>query len=366
VRRSYNRAVPATPLSGVDRIWVRLPNWVGDIVMATPVLRQLRATWPDAKIAWCGRPIAEAVLRATPWYDEFIPHKRHSGMGGFWAAAKAARAFGPQLAVVLPHSFGTAMLARATGAKRRLGHLTDGRGFLLTDGIPRPRHNGKTLPEYMADHWAKLVASVGIEVSDLAPELMVSAESQTKADTLLAAHPAGPEGPVIVINPGASYGPSKMWPAERFAAVAKSLHESHGARIVVSTGPGEEAVAAAVDAALEGPAQIYRGKELPLDLLIATVKRAKVLLTNDTGPRHFAVAQGIRTVVLMGSTDPRYTATPAEVGVVIRRELECGPCHETVCPLTGAEHHQCLRLIDAPEVSEQVRSALDSVNFPDS
>jgi heptosyltransferase-2 len=297
------------------------------------------------------------VLQATPWYDEFIPHPRHSGMGGFWSAAKAARAFGPQLAVVLPHSFGTALLARATGAKQRVGHLTEGRGFLLTGGIPRPRENGRTLPEYMADHWAKLVAVLGVEVADLAPELAVSGEAQAKADAMLAAHPAGAEGPLLVINPGASYGPSKMWPAERFAAVASALRDSHGARIVVSTGPGEESVAEALDAALDGPKQLYRGTELPLDLLIATVTRAKVLLTNDTGPRHFAVAQGVRTVVLMGSTDPRYTFTPAEHGVVIRRDVECGPCHETVCPLQGADHHKCLRMIEPPEVIQQVQSA---------
>ncbi|MHC5021607.1 MAG: lipopolysaccharide heptosyltransferase II [Planctomycetota bacterium] len=357
--------MPTAPPARFERIWVRLPNWVGDIVMATPVLRALRATWPGARIAWCGRPIAHAVLRATPWYDEFIPHPRHSGMGGFWSAAKAARAFGPELAVVLPHSFGTALLARATGAKQRIGHLTEGRGFLLTGGIPRPRENGRTLPEYMADHWAKLVAVCGVEVADLAPELVVAPESQAKADELLAAHPAGSDGPLIVLNPGASYGPSKMWPAERFAAVASALRESHGARIVVSTGPGEEAVAEAVDAALDGPVQLYRGTELPLDLLIATVKRAAVLLTNDTGPRHFAVAQGIRTVVLMGSTDPRYTFTPAEQGVVIRRDVECGPCHETVCPLQGDEHHQCLRMIEPPEVIQQVQRALDAAIFPE-
>lgn len=344
----------------IDRIWVRLPNWVGDIVMATPVLRQIRATWPAAKIAWCGRPLANAVLGATPWYDAFIPHPRHSGMGGFWQAARAARSFAPQLAVVLPHSFGTALLARATGAARRVGHLTQGRGFLLTDGVPRPREHGRTVPEYMADHWATLVATVGVEVTDLAPELFVTPETQAKADALLAQHPAGRDGPLVVVNPGASYGPSKMWPPERFAVVADAAHAAHGARIVVSTGPGEERVADAVAAALSAPAQIYRGTQLPLDQLIATVKRAKVLLTNDTGPRHFAVAQGIRTVVLMGSTDPRYTATPAEHGVVIRRDVECGPCHQSVCPIIGAEHHKCLRMIEPPEVLQQLEIALAS------
>ena len=164
----------------------------------------------------------------------------------------------------------------------------------------------------------------------------------------------------MVVNPGASFGPSKMWPAQRFAVVAQRARAEQGARIVVPTGPGEEAVADEIDAALDGPKQVYRGRELPLDVLIAMVERAALLLTNDTGPRHFGVALGVPTVVLMGPTDPRYTATPAERGVVLRRDVECGPCHETACPLEEPEHHQCLRLIEPDEVFEAVSAALSA------
>jgi heptosyltransferase-2 len=339
-------------------VWIRLPNWVGDIVMATPVLRAVRQAWPAARIAWCGRPVAQAILGASPWHDAFLLHRARSGFGGFMGAIRAARAFAPDCAIVLPHSFGTALLARATGAATRVGYLTEQRGFLLTQGLPRPTEGGRTRPEYMADHWAKLVALLGVEVADRAPSLVLADAARAQAAALLAAHPGG-DGPLLLVNPGASYGPSKMWMAERFAAVAARVRASRGARIVVTTGPGEEAVADAVEAALPGPKLVFRGAALSLEACMALTERAAVLLTNDTGPRHFAVALGVRTVVLMGPTDPRYTATPAERGVVLRRDVPCGPCHETVCPLAGPEHHQCLRLIGEAEVAAAVEQAID-------
>ena len=79
----------------IARIWVRLPNWVGDIVMATPVLRAIRAAHPEARIAYCGRGTAAKILGPTPWHDAFILHARHSGLRGAWRAARESRAFAP-------------------------------------------------------------------------------------------------------------------------------------------------------------------------------------------------------------------------------------------------------------------------------
>ncbi|MCI0342304.1 MAG: lipopolysaccharide heptosyltransferase II [Planctomycetales bacterium] len=335
------------------RIWIRVPNWVGDIVMATPALRGLRAAYPEARVALCGRPTARAILSASlRTHDEFHLWSRRSGVGGFWRAAKAARAFRPDLAILLTHSFGSALLARATGAARRLGYYTEGRSFLLTDGIPRPREGRRERPRYMADHYADLLGAIGVSVPDRAPVLEVPPEAQATADRLLAGHPQR-EGPVVVVNPGAAFGPSKCWPADRFAEAAGRLRDARGARIVVATAPGEEDVAEAVRAALPGPALHLGGASLPLDVLMGVIRRAALLVTNDTGPRHFAVAFGVPTVVLMGPTDPRYTATPAERGVVLRRDVPCGPCHLQRCPLPqGPQHHQCLTLIPAAECFE--------------
>lgn len=341
------------------RIWVRLPNWVGDIVMATPVLRAIRAAWPEAKIAYCGRGTAAKILGPTPWHDAFILHPRRSGLRGAWRAARESRAFGPDLAILFTHSFGTALLARATGARRRLGYLTEGRGFLLTDGIARPREGRRERPRYMADHYADLLGALGVPVPDRAPALVVSPDAAARAEGLLAGHPGPAGGPVVIVNPGAAFGPSKMWPAGRFAEVARRLRDEARGRVIVATGPGEEDVAATIRT--EAPDGIVHlgGPDCPLDLLIALVARAALLVTNDTGPRHFAVATRVPTVVLMGPTDPRYTATPAERATVLRRDVPCGPCHQQACPLPpGPEHHQCLRLIGVDEVVAACRRAL--------
>ncbi len=342
------------PAVAAERIWIRVPNWVGDIVMATPALRAIRAAYPAARFAYCGRPTARAILSASlRTHDEFHLWSRRSGFGGFWRAVKAAREFGPNLAVLLTHSFGSALLARATGAARRLGYYGEGRSFLLTDGIPRPREGRRERPRYMADHYADLLGAIGVPVPDRAPVLEVPPEAQATADRLLAGHPGGGSGALIVVNPGAAFGPSKCWPADRFAEAARRLRDERGARVVVATAPGEEDVAEAVRTALPGPALHLGGASLPLDVLMGLVRRAALLVTNDTGPRHFAVAFGVPTVVLMGPTDPRYTATPAERGAVLRRDVPCGPCHLQRCPLPpGPQHHQCMTLIPAAECFE--------------
>lgn len=341
------------------RIWVRLPNWVGDIVMATPILRAIREAWPAAKVACCGRGTARTILGASPWHDAFILHPRHSGIRGAWRAARESRAFGPDLALLLTHSFGTALLARATGARRRVGYLTEGRGFLLTEGLPRLREGSRERPRYMTDHYADLLAVLGVPVADRRPALPVAPDAARRADGLLAGHPGPAGGPVVVVNPGAAFGPSKMWPADRFAEVVRRLRDEARARVIVATGPGEEDVAATIRTAVSEGVLHLGGADCPLDLLIALVARAALLCTNDTGPRHFAVAAGVPTVVLMGPTDPRYTATPAERATVLRRDVPCGPCHRPVCPLLpGPEHHQCLRLIGVDEVVRACRKAL--------
>ncbi len=350
------RVAPLTPRS----VWIRLPNWVGDCIMATPVLAAIRAEWPQAHITWCGRALARRLLHEQPWYDAFVPHERGGGLLGFVRAVRLSRRHRPEVAIVLPSSFRAAWLARMVGARVRLGHRTDGRGWLLTHALDRPREpDGRTRPVYMADLWAELLATIGLEVRERTPRLEISAATRARADALLDAHPAGKQGALIVINPGASYGPSKMWPAERFAALATRLYLERGARITITTGPGEEAVADTIARALAIPHQLFRGRELPLDTLIGLIDRAALLVTNDTGPRHIAVARGVPSVVLMGPTDPRYSASPAERGELLRRtDLACMPCSRTRCPLRGEAHHQCLRGIDERQVYEAVLRVL--------
>lgn len=121
------------------------------------------------------------------------------------------------------------------------------------------------------------------------------------------------DGPLVIVAPGAAYGPSKLWPAERFAQVIKALPEAHHAQFWARRrsdgGQGTE-----------GSRQIVRNEPgLDLGTLKAVYEKASLVLTNDTGPRHIAVALGVPVVCIMGPNDPRYSALPG-----VEKAKSCG------------------------------------------
>jgi heptosyltransferase-2 len=159
---------------------------------------------------------------------------------------------------------------------------------------------------------------------------------------------------LVGLNPGAAWGSSKCWPPERFAAVGDGLSESGGAKIIVLAGPGEEGVQSAIVAKMARPVLAPEPGRVPLDVLKPLVKRLKLLVTNDTGPRHFANAFGIPSVVVMGPTDRRYTSNPRERAVVLQSGIECVPCHLKTCP----RDHQCMLEITPEKVIEEALGLL--------
>ena len=151
----------------------------------------------------------------------------------------------------------------------------------------------------------------------------------------------------VLLTAGASYGASKLWGPERFAAVARHFQEKRGRPCVVLAGPKEVALADGI--AKSSGATAATDPVLPLHLLKALVERCSLMITGDTGPRHIAVALDRPVVCIMGPSDPRYTDYCLEKTVVLRKQLDCSPCQRQVCPLG---HHDCMKLVTVEEVVE--------------
>ena len=334
-----------------ERILALLPNWLGDAAMCTPALRALRQRFPEARLTVAGRDAVCQLIEDTPWIDELAPLPTRPGFGPMlclgWQLRPAAR----DLCVVFPHSFRAALLARLTGARRRLGYDRGGRSALLTDAPPPYREQGQIVPVYMAREYLDLLAGLGCEDDDAGLELHVSAGAAA-----VVAESLPDDRPVVALAPGAAFGPSKCWPADRYAAVADGLMERAGAQCVLLTGPGEEETRQAVLAAAKHPL-IECGAGLPgIARLKAIIARADLLIGNDSGPRHVAIAFGKPVICLMGPTSPRYTDSPWERGEVLRVEVDCGPCQQPVC----ATDHRCMRLIPPERVLAAAMSHLPS------
>ena len=321
-----------------DTLIVRLPNWLGDTVMAVPALRALRAARPDDRLVLVG-PWA-TLLAGQGLADVLVPYPR--SWAGRLAKWDDVRAFGASLALLLPNSFEAAVAARYWNAPRRVGFDTGGRRRLLTDAIPTPQPR-----EHQIDEYARVVEHLGIAVAERTPRWRPppedSAERETGRRLVREAAVVHDAHAVVGIHLGAAFGPSKIWPSDRVAQLCRII-AARGDTAVLLGAP--EDIDLADRLVGETNASSLVGRDNP-ELLPALLTELDVLVCGDTGVGHLAAALGTPVVALFGPTDPRLSAPRGGVSV-ITHAVPCAPCFYRTCPID----HPCLRGIEAAEVHE--------------
>jgi len=325
---------------------VRLPNWLGDTVMAVPALASLRAGWPEARIAAAG-PWA-SLLAQQGLADVLVPYPRR------WSArlrvADVVARLGPELAVLLPNSFEAALAAWYWGARRRIGFAAGGRSELLTDAVAVPEPRRHQVDEYLA-----LVERCGVAASTrqpwLAPPAPESPEVE-EARRLLAdvGVPSPGHGRAVVgVHLGAAYGSAKLWPIARVREFCRLLLDEGEVPVLLGA-PDDAPAAAAVLAAVRVPSLVGRDRPALLPALLVALA---ALVSGDTGVAHLAAALGTPVVALFGPTDPTLTA-PRGPAATVTHPVPCSPCFYRVCPI----EHPCLAGIEPHGVRAQVLSLL--------
>ncbi|HXG13054.1 MAG TPA: lipopolysaccharide heptosyltransferase II [Gemmataceae bacterium] len=331
-------------------IAVFLPNWVGDAVMATPALRALRNHFAGARLVGVMRPYVAGVLEGGDWFDQII-----LANGGPWSQAIPAvawrlRRLGIDLAVLFPNSFRSALIAWLGGCRRRVGYNRYGRGPLLTDSLePIRDEHGRPRPSPIIDAYNRLAERVGCPWPGYRMELFTTPRDELAADTVWRQTRLSDYPEVICLNPGAAFGSAKHWPAEYFTALARELADRRGSGVLVLCGPGERELARRI-AAQAGRPSVHSLADHPLSLGLskACVRRADLLITTDSGPRHFAAAFDRPVITLFGPTHIAWTETYHRRAVHLQKEVPCGPCQRRVCPLD----HRCMKLLTPAEVFE--------------
>ncbi len=304
--------MPRTPPipSDTKQLAIICPSWVGDTVMATPVLRAARNTRPDTRITVVCRPGLDELLAGCPWLDDIIAVNMKR-IGGTVLAARRLRQAGVYAVVLLPNGLRSALVALLGGARARVGYRRGGRGPLLSHALAVSSQDG---PVAALDYYALLAGfAFGLDTVDTRMELAVTETQRAESVRLL----DGVARPFAVLCPGANKK-AKRWPAERFAAVADELATRHGLAVVATGSPAERPVVAAVAAAANNPVVDLTASGVTLGALKGIIAEARLMITNDTGPRHIAAALGTPTVSLFGPTDPRWTTinSPCEKTLV--------------------------------------------------
>jgi len=340
-------------------IVVFCPSLIGDTVMATPVFRSLRRGFPHAKLTAVLRPNVAPVLDGTGWFDETVflhPHGKNRGHKAL-AVVKRLRAEPRDAAVLLPNSFRSAWIAWLSGAKRRIGYDRYARGLLLTDRLAPPRDaNGKLLPCPIVEYYLALLRPLGCPSDGVRLELATTTGDEAAADEACRSLAVTTDRGLVCLNNGGAFGPAKSWPNESYAALAKRLADELGVSVVVLCGPAERDASREI-AEQAGHPNVVSLADQPLSLGLskAFVRRASLLITTDSGPRHFAAALGTPVVTLFGPTRIEWTRTNHPNAVHIYHPVPCGPCQRPVCP---QGHHDCMTLLHPDRVFEAARKML--------
>jgi heptosyltransferase-2 len=333
-----------------------LPNWIGDVVMATPAIRSVRERFPQARLLAVCKPYVAATLSGNSWFDDVILMDK-STLRKQVAVIKQLRREKVDAAILFPNSFRSGMVAWLGGCRRRIGFNRYGRGLLLSDRLRPKRVDGKLVPSPVIDDYNRLVAPLGITDPGYRLELFTTPTEDEAAEAIWREFKLDRFPEVIGLNSSGAFGAAKLWPNEHFASLARELIDRRGAGILVLCGPNEREIAREIVRLTDRPDQIVSlaDSNVSLGLTKACVKKLDLLVTTDSGPRHFAQAFARPVVCLFGPTFIEWTETYYDQAINLQKKVPCGPCQQRVCPLD----HRCMKELMPLEVLSASEDLLD-------
>ena len=341
------------------KILVVAPSWIGDTILAQPLLGLLKQQYPDARIEMLAAAWSAPLLARMAEVDAVITNP--FGHGEFnWSAR---RALGRQLAsagfdqaYVLPNSWKSALLPFFAGIKKRIGYHGEARYLLLNQ---RHRLDTQRHPQLVQ----RYAALAGVDATNtLRPHLISSPEQQAAARKALS---LPLDSRPVVFCPGAEYGPAKRWPVQRFAELAvkvgageptkqqggqaKDAHlaVANGETAIWLIGSAKDREAGEEIVALSGGKVLNLCGRTNLEQAIDLIAGARWVVSNDSGLMHVAAALGRPLTALYGSSSPGYTPPLSADATIVTLNLPCSPCFKRECPLG---HLDCLKLISTEQV----------------
>jgi len=332
-------------------ILVWLPSPMGDAILCTPALRAIRNRFSSSRITFLADPAVRRVLSPCSFNDAWLQPQRNP-----FALAAELKAHKFSHAILFKNSFAAALVVFLARIPNRIGYARELRGPLLTDGLYPPRlPNGKFKPLSMLDYYLAIAERLGADTTNRSLELQIDQDDSRNL------HAEFPElvkhkNPIVVLVPGGAFGPSKCWPSENFAVIADWLIDNHNATVVISVAPNPPEKKIAAEICALSSRKLLNLAEHPIELgeLKALFSLADLVIANDTGPRHIAIAFKRNLVTLFGPNDPAWTDTDYENGIQIVGNVPCAPCTRPTCKKS---EHLCMLSITL----DMVRSAAEEL-----
>ena len=355
----------------MEKILIVNPFGIGDVLFTTPVIDTIKQKYPESRISyWCNERVRD-ILKNNPQIDKVFAFSRGDlkklyrrapmeGIKRFLGLIIALRKEGFQAAFDFSLDHRYSMLLKLLGVKRRIGFNYKNRGRFLTDRIDIEGYTDRHAVEYYLD----LLRLVNLVPGKMALSLSVPQGNKISMQIMLERYGIKEGDLIIGIAPGAggSWGASayfKQWPAIRFAQLADKLISELNAKVVLLGDASESAITEAVNYSMKNKPVDLCGKTT-LEELIAVVSLLKLLITNDGGPLHIAVALGVNTISIFGPVDETvYGPYPqSEMHRVFKKELDCRPCYKKFRVTDCDKERACINSITVDEIFNAVPGLL--------
>lgn len=324
------------------KIIVRAPNWIGDSVLSFPCLESLSKNFPQSQIWVAAKEWVKDLFACCEHIKGIIPLPVQNDLNRLRNTAKKIREHNFDTGLLLPNSFSSALLFYLAKIPQRWGYHREGRGILLTKGVTVMNQEE---PLHQIHYYLGLIEGVGLQSYPPQLRLSIPQEDKKRAQDFLHALNVDLKKPIIILNPGAAYGPSKRWPAQSYAQLALFFQERNATSVLIIGSAEEADLAESISSLLRKKPLNLAGKT-NLRLLAGLLSHASLFVSNDTGPMHIANALKIPVIALFGPTLPGQTGPFQQPSTIIQKEVPCWPCHYRQCPFD----HGCMKKIEPEEV----------------
>jgi heptosyltransferase-2 len=335
-------------MSKGERTLVISPNWIGDAVMAQPLLQLLTKKNPARPIDVLAPPSVAPVWRAMAEVDTVLETPFRHGplqLKERWKYAQVLRARGYADAYVLPNTLKYALIPWLAGIPRRVGYKGE-----MRYGLLNVMHYDDVPPRPMVAFYAALADAPGVFPR---PVLRASDEQVAAVCTRLG---IVLDQPLVVFAPGAEFGGAKRWPTGHFAALASEIRKADPrAQVALLGSPKDKPVCDEIVAAAGAERMFNLAGVTRLDEAVALIARAAAVVSNDSGLLHIASALNRPVIAIYGPTDPDHAPPFSDMARSLSLRLSCAPCRQRECPLG---HHNCMNELKTAAVWQELRPML--------
>ncbi len=336
-----------------SRVLVRMPNWIGDAVMATAALEMLHVNRPDLKLVVLLKPWVRDIIKNHPAVSEMIeyaPGRFPGRIQSFYRMVKQIRSQDYSAAVLFQSNFESALLAFAGGIPIRIGRPNDLRRFLLNHPVLLSK---EILQHHHVEQYLAISQYVvGAPNSNYRPQVFPTNQDREAAIAFIQELPSG--GPILPIAAGAAFGSAKCWPTNLVADFLDAAVRKWNARVVFLGGK-QEKISSNEILARASEKGFSMVQKYPIMAQAALIEKAGICVSNDSGLMHVAAAlKSVVTIALFGPTNPLFTRPYGDHHIVLHHKVDCWPCKHRICPTD----HRCMTSISVEEVLGAVETAL--------